>query len=360
MRVSSTLAFVALCHAVLCESAQEKTASSNSSDLHNDFHQPDKQTELVIHAEFVLVSLLEVSELRSEIVFSCFLNASWAADQPRRDQDLFKPRLILTSAYRVDNAGFLTSVTTVHRRGDHYHQVALVTVAQRCDFDFGLFPFDTQTCVIRISPVERDVTLVNSGNSSVVQVEPDFNSFQHEFTPHLQLVPAQGVATAAAAGAGQPRAALAVRLRLRRRLWPQVVRLYVPSTLLVSASWLAALIPAPLIRSRLPVTILSLLTLLLACGTARQNGQFSSGPGTAAHRWETGCLLFSLVSVLEAVLDMHLLVRAVTRGDPGSERIERRGARLYFWLYALCWAVYCLVYWQTYVPHWQNSLEDGE
>ncbi|KAF0292985.1 Glycine receptor subunit beta [Amphibalanus amphitrite] len=315
---------------------------------------------VAIHAQFALISLLEVSESRSEIVFSCFLKASWIADQAHSGQeDPFKPRLIPAGARRVDNAGFLTPVVSVHRIGERFHQVAMVTVTQPCGFDYGLFPFDTQTCLIRISPARADATLARSENASDVQVEPGYNSFQHEFTARVQKAE-DWSPVGAAAGAGQPHEALAVRVRLRRRLWPQLVRLFAPSGLLVMASWLAALIPASLIRSRLPITILSLLTLLLACDTARQSEPASSGPGTAGHVWETGCLLFSLVSVLEAVLDMHLLVRAVTRGDPAAERTERRGARIYFWTYALSWTVFCLAYWRAYVPSWRRSLDDDE
>ena len=352
LRFRELLMVVVLHLAALSETATERGASGNSSGHQSEYRrQDDGEAGPAIHASFALVSLLEVSEQRSEIVFSCFLKASWSTDRPHDGQDPFTPRLVPLGARRVDNAGFLTPVTTVQRRGARLHQVTLVTVVQPCAFDYGLFPFDTQTCLIRISPADEDARLAGSENASDVQVEPDFDSFQHEFETQVRRVPAP--APPAAAWAGRPRQALAVRLRLRRRLWPQLVRLYVPSGLLVTASWLAALVPAPLIRSRLPVTILSLLTLLLACGAARRNG-----PGlTAAHLWETGCLLFSLVSVLEAVLDMHLLVRAVR---DGTERAERRGARLCFWLYALCWALFCLGYWSAYLPRWQRSLQDTE
>ncbi|XP_037092961.1 glycine receptor subunit beta-like [Pollicipes pollicipes] len=180
---------------------------------------------------------------------------------------------------RVDLAGFLAPATTVETNGGLFHQVTMATVAQHCQFDYAHFPFDTQTCLIRLRSTSPNARL----NVSDVRLEPDFDALQQKFAVRVRQ--------------RQPAAAheQAVELQLRRRIGAHLARLYAPSALLVSASWLAALVPVSLIRSRLPVTILALLTLLL-----------TEAPRSAAHAWEIGCLVFSLVSVLEAVLDMSI------------------------------------------------------
>ena len=90
-----------------------------------------------------------------------------------------------------------------------------------------------------------------------------------------------------------------VEILLSRSLTPFLLSLYLPSSLLVSLSWLSLLLAQPLLRLCLQLlTSLAILHLISVTRAATP----PANTITAIEVWLLGCLLIIVLSILELLL----------------------------------------------------------
>ena len=90
-----------------------------------------------------------------------------------------------------------------------------------------------------------------------------------------------------------------VEILLSRSLTPFLLSLYLPSSLLVSLSWLSLLLAQPLLRLCLQLlTSLAILHLISVTRAATP----PANTITAIEVWLLGCLLLIVLSILELLL----------------------------------------------------------
>ena len=100
-----------------------------------------------------------------------------------------------------------------------------------------------------------------------------------------------------------------VEILLSRDITPALLTLYLPSTILVTLSWLAFLIPQPLIR--LTLQLLVTMIMLNIIGTTRSTIP-PANTITAVEIWFLGCLVMMILCILELVLTNKTFKRPTT------------------------------------------------
>ena len=106
-----------------------------------------------------------------------------------------------------------------------------------------------------------------------------------------------------------------VEILLTRAVTPALLSLYLPSTILTTLSWLAFLLPQPLVRLSLQLVIT--IIMLNIINTTR-NEMPPANTITAVEIWFLGCLIMMLLCIVELILDRSTFRRPTTTTTSSS------------------------------------------
>ena len=106
-----------------------------------------------------------------------------------------------------------------------------------------------------------------------------------------------------------------VEIILNRAITPAILSLYLPSTILTTLSWLAFLLPHPLVRLTLQLVIT--IIMLNIINTTR-NDMPPANSITAVEIWFLGCLIMMLLSIIELILEKSTFRRSTRSSTPSS------------------------------------------
>ncbi|CAL8082804.1 unnamed protein product [Orchesella dallaii] len=169
-----------------------------------------------------------------------------------------------------------------------------ISLRLRCPMNYRKFPFDRQTCSIRLASygyTTRDLVFVWDNENPVQQTANDFTMptfvLEQVTTDYCDSITKTGAYSC-----------LRVDLTFQRLFTPYLVGVYIPSTMMVLTSWVSFWISPKAVTAR---TILATLTLfVLAIQTAEVNKSFpQTGYTKAVDKWTGICLTFVFAALLE-------------------------------------------------------------
>lgn len=186
-----------------------------------------------------------------------------------------------------------------------------------CFMKLQMFPFDKQTCEIRLMSYAYPITTMHLAwdpfsKGGLEPVGTDKISSDH--LTQFRLV-GQRVGSCLSLSTAGNYSAVFVQLHFQRQVTYYLMQMYLPSTMLVILSWVAFWL-GEAIEARLSLTVTALLTLSTQITGAIQSTPMVSYV-TALATFTATCLMFGALAILETALVFSLTLR--------KEKVEHRG-----------------------------------
>ncbi|XP_067133028.1 glycine receptor subunit alpha-2-like [Centruroides vittatus] len=275
---------------------------------------PPKQNgdPTIVDFHVTVLSVDSIDEESMTYVTDIFLAQSWKDYRLRLPENM-------TEDYRILNVEWLKYIwrpdsffknakkVTFHDMTipNHYlwlyHDKSLLYMAKltlelSCAMKFEAYPHDTQSCSMMIESLSHTTDDLifrwNESSPLVVNTEIELPQLDivHNTTEYCTLEYSTGNFTC-----------LAVVFNLKRRLGYHLFHTYVPTTLIVSMSWISFWIRPEAIPARVTLGVTSLLTL----ATQNTQSQSSLPPVSyikAIDVWMSSCTVFVFMSLMEFAL----------------------------------------------------------
>nr|XP_037279872.1 glycine receptor subunit alpha-3-like [Rhipicephalus microplus] len=220
---------------------------------------------------------------------------------------LWKPDLIFVNvkAARVQEITVPTCLVRIFPDGHILYSVRL-DLRLSCTLDFQLYPFDTQKCHIIMRPyayTENEITLIWKEDNPATLTHPltlsEFMLVDSYNTTFIQQLPTGNFTV------------LQYTFVLRRLRGYHLIYVYLPSSLIVCASWICLWLKVEIPQARVALGAVTMLTLVSLASSVR-----TTIPRVAYVKaidvWYATCIMF-VFALLSVATCTHYLVRVRLR-----------------------------------------------
>ena len=232
-----------------------------------------------------------------------------------------------------------------------------VTMVGYCSMDFYRYPLDEQNCVLSMSSTahsSEDIVFNLVSVRDFTKEKGDAHQYIHE------------IAAEADDKFGKSR--FGFSLRLRRKIFPFLLKSYLPTCLLVMISWISFFIPCQMVPGRVALLVTGFLMIINISNGSRNEAPISAG-FTAMDIWLVSCVVFQAAALCEYAVLLKIrfrgnqanskeagkkvfVVRSAKEESPVVDDLDRRCAKIdwaSFWILLVLWTLYNVGYWSHYL-----------
>lgn len=206
--------------------------------------------------------------------------------------DIFIQNEKVTVVHRITKPN---SFIRVYPNGTMFYSTR-VSLTISCFMNLRQFPFDKQSCKIRMSSYAHTIQTVAVDWDSDVSIE-ELTNVESEHLAHFRIM-GHSIGRCTIENTSGKYGAVYITLAFKRQLAYYNIQVFVPCTMLIMITWVALWLGNALeVRLSLTVTVLLTLATLIA-GTSQSLAQVSYSTG---YTYFIGtCLMFATLSILQS------------------------------------------------------------